>query len=182
MSMLTSYMTDEEWTPPEMCALYGRYASKKGTAHAMFSEVPADMNYHVVKRVYNWPQALEALEAGYMVVTLQGEGFWTRGGHYLLLHNLTEDGKLEVRDSNVLNYGRLEGHSVGYFEPTSVPGASRSYWIYEKKVTRIPTCARCGEGGENLPLAMFHEDYFCPKCQEAMHRRESYVSACAGMN
>lgn len=182
MSMLTSYMTDEEWTPPEMCALYGRYASKKGTAHAMFSEVPADMNYHVVKRVYNWPQALEALEAGYMVVTLQGEGFWTRGGHYLLLHNLTEDGKLEVRDSNVLNYGRLEGHSVGYFEPTSVPGASRSYWIYEKKVTRIPTCARCGEGEENLPLAMFNEDYFCPKCQEAMHRRESYVSACAGMN
>ncbi len=182
MSMLTSYMTDEEWTPPEMCALYGEYATKKGTAHAMFSEVPADMNYHVVERVYNWPEALQALEDGYMVVTLQGEGFWTRGGHYLLLHNLTEDGKLEVRDSNVLNYGRLEGHSVGYFETTTVPGASRSYWIYEKKVTRIPTCARCGEGEENLPLAMFNADYFCPRCQEAMHRRETYVGACAGMN
>ena len=182
MSMLTTYMTDEEWTPPELCALYGQYATKKGTAHAMFSEVPADMNYHVVKRIYNWPEALQALEEGYMVVTLQGEGYWTRGGHYLLLHNLTEDGKLEVRDSNVLNYGKLSGHTVGYFEPSTVPGASRSYWIYEKKVTRIDTCARCGEGEENLPMAMFSEEYFCPKCRVAAQRRETYVSACAELN
>lgn len=186
MSMLVSYMTDNEWTPPEMCALYGKYCSKAGTAHAMFTEVPTDQNFYCVKRVYNWSEALEALEEGYMVVTLQRDGYWTNGGHYLLLHNLieTEDGtKIQVRDSNLYNYKKLEGHTTGYFDLSTIPNNSRSYWIYQKKVTRIDTCVRCGEPTEesHVPYAMFAEDYYCPKCQTAMNRRNGYMNACLGI-
>ena len=182
MAMLVSYMTDEEWTPPELCALYGKYCSDKGTAHAMFTEVPTDNNFYCAKRVYNWGEALKALEDGYMVVTLQRNGYWTRGGHYLLLHNLleTEEGtKIQVRDSNLYNYKRLEGHTTGYFSLDTIPSNSRCYWIYEKKVTNLDACVRCAEPTEvsYSPSAMFAEDYLCPKCDVALNRRDAYLDA-----
>lgn len=181
MSMLVTYMTDEEWTPPELCSLYGRYCSEKGTAHVMFFEVPTDMNFYCVERVYTWKEAKEYLDQGYMVVSLQRAGYWTKRGHYLLLHNLleTEDGtKVQVRDSNIYNYKRLEGHTTGYFDLETVPPASRCYWVYEKKVTNLDTCIRCAAPteGSHAPLAMFAEGYLCPKCSVAQNRRDAYLT------
>lgn len=186
MSMLASYMTDDEWTPPEMCALYGKYCSEKGTAHAMFTEVPTDRGFHAIERVFTWDEALAALEDGYMVVTLQRDGYWTRGGHYLLLHNLleTEEGTMvQVRDSNILNYGKLDGHTTGYFSLKTIPGNSRCYWIYQKKVVRTDSCARCGQPTDEslVPADLFASDYFCPKCHTAMNRRSAYLDGCNGV-
>lgn len=186
MSMLASYMTDDEWTPPEMCALYGKYCSDKGTAHTMFTEVPTDRGFYCVDRVYTWDEALPYLEDGYMVVTLQRDGYWTRGGHYLLLHNLIETAegtKVQVRDSNILNYKKLEGHTTGSFDLSTIPTNARSFWIYQKKVVRIDTCARCGEPTEEsvVPTDMFEMSYYCPKCLTAMNRRDAYLAAC-GIN
>ena len=183
MSMLVSYMTDEEWTPPELCALYGSYCSDKGTAHAMFTEVPTDRGFYCVDRVFHWSEAQKALEDGYIVVTLQREGFWTRGGHYLLLHNLleTEDGtKIQVRDSNIYNYKRLEGHTTGYFDLETIPSNSRCYWIYQRKVTNLDACARCAAPTEEsfVPEDMFLQDYICPKCAVAVNRRDAYLNGC----
>lgn len=185
MSMLTSYMTDDEWTPPEMCALYGKYCSEKGTAHAMFAEVPTDRGFYLIERVYTWKAALPYLEDGYMVVSLQRDGYWTRGGHYLLLHNLieTEEGTMvQVRDSNILNYGKLDGHTTGYFSLKTIPSNSRCYWIYQKKVTRIDSCVRCGQPTEEslVPADMFEMGYYCSKCLTAMNRRDAYIDACFG--
>lgn len=184
MSMLVSYMTDEEWTPPEMCALYGSYCSEAGTAHAMFTEVPVDRGFFAIDRVGSWSQALEALEEGYMVVTLQRDGYWTNGGHYLLLHNLieTDEGtQVQVRDSNLYNYKRLDGHTTGSFALSTIPPNARSYWIYQKKVTNLDACVRCAEPTEesHAPSALFAEGYVCPKCQTAVNRRDAYIEGCS---
>ena len=184
MSMLVSYMTDEEWTPPELCALYGKYCTDKGTAHAMFTEVPTDRGFYTVKRTSSWDEAKDALEEGYMVVTLQREGYWTRGGHYLLLHNLleTEDGTMvQVRDSNLYNYKRLEGHTTGYFSLDTIPRNSRSYWIYQKKVTNLDSCVRCAQltADSHVPAEMFVEDYLCTKCAVAVNRRDAFLEGSA---
>jgi len=185
MSMLVSYMTDEEWTPPEMCALYGRYNGVKGTAHSMFLEVPAMHNFHAIARVFTWKEAQAALEDGYMVVTLQKEGFWTRRGHYLLLHNIieTEDGpKLQVRDSNVYNYRKLQGHTDGYFDYSTIPGGSRCYWIYQKKVNHFDSCIRCAEPTESSYVpGIFTADYLCGKCETALLRHNTFISNCADL-
>jgi hypothetical protein len=196
MSMLVSYMTDEEWTPPELCALYGSYCGPKGTAHAMFLDVPADNNFYCVKRVYSWREALSYLEDGYMVVSLQNGGYWTNGGHYLLLHNLIDveteeevDGKTETKietrvqvwDSNVKNYKKLKGHVTGSFALSTIPGNSKCYWVYQKKVMNVDSCVRCAEPTEesHFPSAMFTQDYVCPKCQTAVNRRDAYIDGCA---
>ncbi len=187
MAMLTSYMTDDEWTPPEMCALYGRYCSEDGTAHKMFAEVPSDRGFYMIERTQSWDTALKALQDGYMVVTLQHTGFWTGAGHYLLLHNLveTKDGvKLQVRDSNIFNYKKLEGHITGYFDLETIAPNARIYWIYQKKVIHVDSCARCGQPTENsvIPGTMFGTPYYCPKCVNAMSRRSAYLDFVLGGN
>ena len=183
MAMLVSYMTDEEWTPPELCALYGRYCSEKGTAHAMFTEVPTDRGFYCVDKVFTWKEALQALEDGYMVVSLQRNGYWTRGGHYLLLHNLleTEEGTMvQVRDSNIYNYKRLDGHTIGHFSLDTIPPNSRCYWIYQKKVTNLDACVRCAQptAESHVPTEMFASPYLCPKCEEALTRRNAFLEGC----
>ena len=180
MAMLTSYMTDEEWTPPVMAEMYGRYCSEAGTAHTLFMEVPSNHDFYAVKRVFNWDEALAAMKEGHMVITLQRDGFWTRGGHYLLLHNLieTERGtEVQVWDSNILNYKKLEGHTTGSFPLSTVPPNARLYWVYQKKVVNVDACVRCAEPTEesHSPAAMFPEGYVCPKCQTAENRRDAYL-------
>ena len=182
MSMLASYMKDDPiMTPPYLCSLFGKYCSEKGTAHTLFLEAPSYLDFYAVKKVSSWKEAKEALENGYMVISLQHGGFWTSKGHYILITSITDDGQVTVRDSNLYNYGKLEGHKTGYFDESTVPANGTIYWIYEPKVVNVDTCARCGGSrtvAGNPALAMFAEDYICSKCQSAMARKAAYVDYC----
>ena len=183
MSMLASYMKDDDTlTPPYMCTLFGKYCSDKGTAHSLFLEAPSYLDFYAIKRCSTWKEAREYAEQGYMVISLQHGGFWTSKGHYILVTSLTEDGQVTVRDSNLYNYGKLEGHKTGTFDESKIPANGAIYWIYEKKVTNVDTCSRCGVSKtvtENPALAMFAEDYTCTKCQSAVARKAAYAEFCA---
>ena len=176
MSMLASYMTDEEYTPPEMCARYGYYCLERGTNPPMFEEVPAELGFYVVERTWEWEKALEALEQGLVVVSLQKTGYWTRGGHFILLEKIVEDGLIQVRDSNVYNYGKLSGHDIDAHTADVITPKSAWYWIYYPKAVRTVACIRCDDTGfARNGNAMFTEDYYCAKCTAAMERRTEFV-------
>ena len=183
MSMLASYMKDDAiMTPPYLCSLFGKYCSEKGTAHTLFLEAPSYLDFYAVKRCSTWKEAKEALQNGYMVISLQHGGYWTSKGHYILITSITEDGQVTVRDSNLYNYGKLEGHKTGTFDESTIPSNGTIYWIYEPKVINVDTCSRCGVSktvAENPALAMFAEDYTCSKCQSAVARKAAYADYCA---
>ena len=183
MSMLASYMKDDPTlTPPAMCELFGSYCSEKGTAHTLFLEAPSVLDFYAIKKVSSWKEAKEGLQEGKMVISLQHGGFWTSKGHYILITGITEDGQVTVRDSNLYNYGKLEGHKTGTFDEDTVPKNGTIYWVYEPKVTYVDTCTRCGVSktvAENPALAMFAEDYTCSKCQSALARKAAYADFCA---
>lgn len=177
LAMVASYMTDEELTPPELAAQYGYYCGLRGTEIVIFDDTPAQMGFHLMNRTYSWAEIDAALKNGQVVVSLQWAGYWTRGGHYLAITKLTEDGKYVVRDSNLLNYSRLSAHVEDCHTRGSIAAASQYYWIYEKKVTHIPACIRCGpDSGETAIAGLFREDYHCAKCLEAMDRREVFLA------
>ena len=181
MSMLASYMKDTELTPPYMGTAFGKYCSEKGSAHSMLLEVPVALDFYPIKKTNNWSEVKQALEDGYMVITLQHGGFWTSKGHYVLVTGMTEDGKVTVRDSNLYNYGKLAGHKTGSFDLDTIPKNASIYWIYEKKVVNVDTCARCGSGktvAENAAVAMFAGEYICTKCQSAEARKAAYIDLC----
>ena len=181
ISMLTSYMKDEEYTPPYMGVKFGKYCNENGTAYTLMTEAPAAMDYYSIRQTNSWSEAKAALAEGYFVITLQHGGYWTRGGHYLLITSINDEGKITVRDSNLYNYGKLQGHKDGYFDQSTIPANAAKYWIYEKKVVNVDTCTRCGTSktlDENPALAMFSTDFHCYKCQNALARKAAYVDLC----
>jgi len=177
MSMLATYMTDEEYTPPEMCARYGHYSFSNGTDGRIFQLEAPVLGFYCKEKTYEPTVAKKALEDGYVVVSLQHIGYWTRGGHYLLVEKIHEDGTVQVRDSNIYNYGKLDGHDIDRFKWSLIPANGSAFWIFEKKVVTIPACARCGQP-EGVVENLLEEDYICEKCTPAMLRRDTYLNAC----
>lgn len=176
MAMLATYMSDTELTPPEMCRRYGGYCFQNGTDGSLFSVAPSELGFYLKKKTYKPQEAREAMEEGYLVVCVQTKGYWTRGGHYLLLEKMFDGDKIQVRDSNIFNYGRLENHKIDRFDFATVIPSGVGYWIYENKVVTIPQCARCGNPAEGAPASLFREDYLCEKCAAALLRRDTYLN------
>lgn len=181
MAMLATYMSDTELTPPTMCARYGGYCYEHGTDGSLFSVAPAQMGFYLKQRTFNWQEARDAMREGYVVVCVQTKGFWTRGGHYLLLEKMFEDDMIQVRDSNIYNYGKLEGHKEDVFKFSTVVPSGTSYWIYENKVVTIPACQRCGGNAEGAPSCLLNEGYLCEKCAPALLRRNTYLTYAGGV-
>ena len=175
LAMLASYMADEELTPPEMCARYGRYSHYNGTDGMIFIHEPPVLGFYLREKSHDVHVVKEALQEGQIVISVQRSGYWTRGGHYIVLEAIDENDKVQVRDSNIYNYGKLKGHAIdGHSWPT-VTAASSGYWIFEDKVVRIPNCVRCGDGMETEGNILT-EDYHCQRCVDALLRRNTYLN------
>ena len=173
MSMLASYMADDDYTPPRMCEMYPNYVYKTGTDGRLFVTAPAELGFYLREKTFEWRDAYAALEEGYIVVSVQHKGFWTRGGHYLVVEKLLEDGRVQVRDSNIFNYGRLHDHKIDSFDWHTVTPNGMGYWIYEPKVVTVPACSRCGDTESTVLI----QDYLCEKCNPALLRRNTWLDA-----
>ena len=140
------------------------------------------MGFYSTGRANSWDDAYEALKNGKIVVSLQHEGFFTSGGHYLVLYSLSEDDKVMMRDSNLFNYTKkfadTDYYETGFPVEMFIP-ANSICWIIEPKVTQIPACVRCGtEDVDALLSSLISGEYTCQKCITAMHLRMVYDSAC----
>ena len=173
-SLVSSYMMDEEYTPPEMAAQFRRYNSD-GTDGMIFINEPETMGYYMEERTFDPERVLEALREGKVVISLQGRGYWTNGGHYITLEKLTEDDWIQVRDTHMINYKRIEDHKLDKHEQKNVFGFSAGgYWIMQEKVRTIPFCDRCG-AGENASVILQAGEYLCEKCEKALIRRNVWL-------
>ena len=161
----------------ELCEKYGYYSFRNGTDGMIFINEPPVLGYYLKEKTYDSEVAKQALAEGHIVVSIQHKGYWTGGGHYIVLEKLNEDGTVQVRDSNLYNYSeyKVPAHAQDRHEWKDIVAAGSGYWIFEYKVTRIPLCARCGEPEEVAP-AILTGGYCCPKCGEALLRRQVYLS------
>ncbi len=176
LAMLASYMADDELTPPEMCARYGHYSHSNGTDGMIFNNEAAVLGFYLREKTYDTRVAKAALEEGQIVVSIQHPGYWTRGGHYIICERINEEGLVQVRDSNIYNYGRVAAHKEDLHKWGNITAAGSGYWVFEDKVTRIPACTRCGSEGGNT-RNMLAEAYICHKCDSALLRRNTYLAA-----
>ena len=174
LAMLSTYMTDTELTPPTLCARYGRYCHSNGTDAMIFKYEPPVLGFFLKKQTYQPNEAKQALEDGYVVVSSQIKGYWTRGGHYIVLESIDEDG-VQVRDSNIYNYERLPAHQQDRHAWSDIIPKSTSYWIYEKKQTTSPLCTRCGDPSQ-AGETVYSGDYLCQRCEEALLRRNFFLA------
>lgn len=174
LAMLSTYMTDTELTPPTLCARYGRYCHSNGTDAMIFKYEPPVLGFYLKKQTFQPNEAKQALEDGYVVVSSQTKGYWTRGGHYIVLESIDENG-VQVRDSNIYNYKRLPAHQQDRHAWSDITPKSTSYWIYEKKQTTSPLCTRCGDPSQ-AGETVYSGDYLCQRCEEALLRRNFFLA------
>lgn len=175
MAMLATYLTDEEWTPPELCDMFGSYCGLHGTDVRLFWQANSKLGYLYREYVYDDESAWQALQDGYLVVAQELKGYWTAGGHYIVCEKLTEDGQVVVRDSNILNFGKLEGHNVDYFGWDTITPQACVYFIMGKKPTHIAACTRCGDPGERA-IEQIGDSYVCHNCDTALLRRDTFLN------
>ena len=174
-AMLASYLTDDELTPPEMCDRYGRYSHSNGTDGMIFNIESAVMGFYMKEKTYDPKLAREALEQGYIVISVQHPGYWTRAGHYIVCEKVTEDGLIQVRDSNIYNYGKIHAHKTDAHKWGNITANGSGFWIFDKKITRIPACSRCG-APEGLTESLMYTSYTCQRCETALLRRNTYLT------
>ena len=176
LAMMASYMADEWLTPPYLASLYGNYCYRSGTDTNLIADAAPELGFYVYWLGYQWGTSKEHLEQGYNIMNLQNKGYFTRGGHYLILREQYEDGFLSIRDSNIFNYCKLHPHADDRFEWVDVYKAGAMYWSFEPKITRIPACSRCGgETGLAAPEGLLLSDYTCSRCIDATARMNDFL-------
>ena len=177
-AMLSTYMMDEPHTPATLGVQFGHFNGLHGTDMRMFTDAPPELGYYLYKRSGIWQDVEDNLRAGRMTISLQVKGYFTRAGHYLVLSELADDGRVVVRDSNVYNYQRLPEHKLDLFEHKKLLPNCKGFWIYDNKVVTVPSCARCGHPHAKGMPRLFEEGYLCHKCQPAVERRTVFMDLC----
>ena len=176
LSMVASYVTDTEWRPTVMSDMFGRYNRFVGTDVTLFMQALSEVDYYYVGHVYDPDDAWRLLQEGHNLIVRERNGYWTNGsGHYITVEKINEDGKVVVRDSSLLNFGRLDGHGQDAFDWEEVTKTAAVYLVFGKKAVHNDACIRCGDASENN-LTLICDDYICPKCDDAMLRRNTYLS------
>ena len=176
LSMLASYMCDEWLTPPVLAREYGDYCYSTGTDANLIADAAPELGYYVYWMGYQWTTSRDYMEQGYETICVQHKGYFTSGGHYLILREQYEDGTLSIRDSNIFNYGKLHPHADDHFKWSHVYPAGGMYWSFEPKITRIPACERCGgETGLAAPEGLLLTGYTCERCLDATARMNDFL-------
>ncbi len=178
LAMLASYMTDSLYTPDVLADRYSIYSIADGSDGTMFINVPQEFGFFLEQHDFRWENVSQALKEGKTVVSLQGKGYFTTVGHFILLAGINDDGTVVVRDPNINAYGKLEENKIDAFSPSRIYNANIAYYIMKNKVTVSPDCCRCGSGEGSKVLT---GSYLCERCTQALLRRESFLTMCAGM-
>jgi len=139
VSMVLTYLLDEEVTIEELAQKYFRYKVEGGSSYNLFPDSAEDYGVTIEKQTWNWQEVMTALEEGHVVIAnVRAPSIFTTGGHFIVLSGITEDGRILVRDPNLYNFSiwnypvREDGYANG-FEEKSIMYGCHSCWIYEKK-------------------------------------------------
>ncbi len=104
MAMAVSSMTSTDIDPAEMaewCAAQGYRAVKSGSYLSIVAGTASAFGLACTSLPTDDPDALrQALADGGVAVALMGPGHFTTGGHFILLHGVTETGEILVADPN----------------------------------------------------------------------------------
>lgn len=137
LAMVASYLTDSVYTPAELAEQFGAYNTEKGSYWVLFEDSAEVLGLGFQERTYSWDTVEEALRNGQVVISIQREGLFTSGGHFIVLRGITDEGKVLVNDPNGANWFKnrtmIEGFKNG-FEPSLISSTSNAYWIYDRKV------------------------------------------------
>ena len=136
LAMAATYLTDEWQDPVDLADRFGRYNTSEGSAWSLFEDAAEVLGFGFQEQTGSWKVAKEALENGQLVICSQRNGLFTNGGHYILLGNITDDGKVMVFDPNGGNWEKNQTMKDGFgygFSEEQITKSAKQYWIFSEK-------------------------------------------------
>ena len=136
LAMAATYLTDEWQDPVDLADRFGRYNTSEGSAWSLFEDAAEVLGFGFQEQTGSWKVAKEALENGQLVICSQRNGLFTNGGHYILLGNITDDGKVMVFDPNGGNWDKNQTMKDGFgygFSEEQITKSAKQYWIFSEK-------------------------------------------------
>lgn len=132
-AMIASYLTGTTITPADAVAWCGNayYAPGAGTYWSYFQAASDHFGCGTVTQTTDANAVLQALSQGCPVISSQGPGLFTSGGHFIVLRGISSSGKVLVNDPNdndQKNYINREFDMMSEIHATS-----KQYWIFPAK-------------------------------------------------
>lgn len=129
LAMVFSYFSGKEIYPDEIAAWAGRryYLAGAGTSWEIFSPAARNWNVNCSNIGKNQTEMIQALSEGKVIIASMGPGTFTKGGHFIVLSGITEEGKLKVNDPNDNNVKR---HAERAFEISLILRESKNMWVF----------------------------------------------------
>lgn len=134
LAMAVSSLTERAITPDEMCrwAYENGYCSiGSGSYHGLIGE--GLEHFGISNQTTNTDEVVRsALKAGRPVIALMGEGHFTSGGHFILLCDIDEEGKVSVADPKSVERTEKKWYlDLILKEAKGSPVTGGAFWILE---------------------------------------------------
>ena len=133
LAMVATYLTDQEYTPPQMAYHFGNY----GKNHVDRLRYGIEQMQLPFERVQEVQKVLQALREGKVaIVMMDEESYFTTEQHFIVLAGMNEAGKVVVNDPLEPNYIHAsapirDGYDNGFEDNFLYPGFCGG-WIFDK--------------------------------------------------
>ena len=134
LAMVATYLTDQEYTPPQMAYHFGNY----GKTHVDRLQYGIEQMQLPYERVQEVQKVLEDLREGKVaIVMMDEESYFTTEQHFIVLAGINEAGKVVVNDPLRPNYERAitpvrDGYDNGFEDHYIMPGFCGG-WVFDKE-------------------------------------------------
>ena len=133
LAMVATYLTDQEYTPPQMAYHFGSYG-KTNIERLDHGIAQMQLPY---QRSENIQEVLKALRSGKVVIAMMDdESVFTNEQHFIVLAGMNDAGKFLVNDPMETNYTKADVHIRNAydngFEDYHLSQGFSGAWIFDK--------------------------------------------------
>ena len=130
-AMVATKLSGKAITPQTAVAWCGNayYTKGVGTNWDYFTAAAKHFGITMPKQTKSINDVVTALKSGKVVISSQGKGLFTTGGHYIVLAGVTSDGKIIVKDPNKKNAVN-KNYNNRAFTTAEINQAAKNYWIF----------------------------------------------------
>ena len=138
-AMVATKLSGKSITPKDAIEWCGNsyYEYGAGTSWTYFAKAEEYFKLNcTVRETTSIDEVVSALQKGSLVISSQGPGLFTRGGHYIVLASIDNNGGISVKDPNKSNAESKEhngdtGYNNTTFTKEEINQAAKNYWIFE---------------------------------------------------
>ena len=130
-AMIASTLTGTAITPSDAIAWCGAtyYVEGAGTSWSYFAAAASHFGLGTVTQTSNINDVVEALKQGRYVISSQGPGLFTSGGHFIVLSGIDSSNNILVKDPNK-NNAVTKDYNNRAFTTTEINQCAKGYWIF----------------------------------------------------